>query len=252
MSEDKYLNKYRNSSARASWHDYNSGVYFVTICTHNREHFFGEIVGNITPVGTRDFNNVGTRNFDNVGTRCTTSLRGEPQMILSVIGQYAHDQFANVTTHYPYAEIPLFVIMPDHIHAIVVVDGNKTPYQRRHGTDNGNCRDAVPSDICRDAISMDNCGDAISMDNCGDAISMDNCRDAVHHVPTMREIANMQGWLSVVIGGLKRAITRYAHENNIPFAWQTRFHDRIVRNQGEMNRIATYIEQNIANWWLHL
>ena len=243
MSEDKYLNKYRNSSARAPWHDYNSGVYFITICTHNREHFFGEIVGNITPVGTRDFDNVGTRNFDNVGTRCTTSLRGEPQMILSVIGQYAHDQFANVTTHYPYAEIPLFVIMPDHIHAIVVVDGNKTPYQRRHGTDNGNCRDAISMDYCRDAISMD---------NCGDAISMDNCRDAVHHVPTMREIANMQGWLSVVIGGLKRAITRYAHENNIPFAWQTRFHDRIVRNQEELNRIATYIEQNIANWWLHL
>ena len=40
---DKYQNKYRVPSARANWHDYNGGVYFVTICTKNREHYFGEI-----------------------------------------------------------------------------------------------------------------------------------------------------------------------------------------------------------------
>jgi hypothetical protein len=32
------------------------------------------------------------------------------------------------------------------------------------------------------------------------------------------------------------------------FAWQTRFNDRIIRNQDEMNRIAKYIENNVANW----
>lgn len=58
----------------------------------------------------------------------------------------------------------------------------------------------------------------------------------------------MQGWLSVVIGGLKSAVTRYARANNISFAWQTRFHDRIVRDQYELNRIAEYIENNIARW----
>ncbi len=47
----------------------------------------------------------------------------EPQMQLSPIGQYAYNQFINVKTHYPYAKIPLFVIMPDHIHAIVTIDG---------------------------------------------------------------------------------------------------------------------------------
>ena len=89
---DKFQNKYRIPSARANWHDYNGGIYFVTICTKNREHYFGEI--------------------------CT-----EPQMQLSQIGQYAYEQFMNVKSHYPYAEIPLFVIMPDHIHAIVTIYG---------------------------------------------------------------------------------------------------------------------------------
>ena len=40
---EKFQNKYCIPSARANWHNYNGGVYFVTICTKNREHYFGEI-----------------------------------------------------------------------------------------------------------------------------------------------------------------------------------------------------------------
>ena len=64
----------------------------------------------------------------------------------------------------------------------------------------------------------------------------------------MKNVANMQGWLSVVIGGLKSAITKYARQNGIPFAWQSRFHDRIIRNQEELNCITAYIENNVAKW----
>ena len=58
----------------------------------------------------------------------------------------------------------------------------------------------------------------------------------------------MQSWLSVVIRLFKQSVTRYANQNGMPFAWQTRFHDRIVRDQNEMNRIAEYIENNVAKW----
>ena len=44
MSE-KFLNKYRIASTRLDdWNYKNAAAYFVTICTHNREHYFGEIV----------------------------------------------------------------------------------------------------------------------------------------------------------------------------------------------------------------
>jgi len=33
MSKDKFQDKYRIESARAKWHDYDNGFYFVTICT---------------------------------------------------------------------------------------------------------------------------------------------------------------------------------------------------------------------------
>lgn len=41
---DKFQNKYRIPSARATWWNYaNNAGYFVTLCTKNREHYFGEI-----------------------------------------------------------------------------------------------------------------------------------------------------------------------------------------------------------------
>lgn len=41
---EKFQNKYRIGSARAQWWDYGwNGAYFITICTADKEHFFGEI-----------------------------------------------------------------------------------------------------------------------------------------------------------------------------------------------------------------
>ena len=90
MSEDKYKNRYRIPSARAAWHDYMGGAYFVTICTKDREFYFGEIKND--------------------------------EMHLSEIGTYANEQFRDVSSNYPYAVIPSYVIMPNHIHAIVIID----------------------------------------------------------------------------------------------------------------------------------
>lgn len=42
---DKFQNKYRIPSARLQGWDYGeNGAYFVTICTHNRECYFGDIL----------------------------------------------------------------------------------------------------------------------------------------------------------------------------------------------------------------
>jgi REP element-mobilizing transposase RayT len=201
MSDEKFQNKYRIPSGRAPWHDYSGGAYFITVCTQNHEHFFGEI-------------------------ECT--LQNEPQMQLTPIGQCLYEKLQNITTHCPYAEIPLFVVMPNHWHAIVFVDGEKIPYQRRN------------MEMWCDAHVV-------------------RCRDGACPVSTqaqtemtinekMQQIDALKGWLSVAIGGIKSSVTKFANKNSIDFAWQTRFDDRIIRNQNEMNRIADYIEHNVARW----
>ena len=177
--DNLFQNKYRVPSARATWHEYDGGAYFVTICTERKVHFFGEITN------------------------------GEMQ--LTEIGQYAYDNFANVSAHYPYAEIPLFVVMPNHIHAIVFI--------------NNDCKN----------------------NNSGD------CRDAINRVSTDGGITALrnpmlQNCLGAVIRGIKARISRCARQRGIPFAWQPRYYDHIIRNYHETNQIAEYIENNVARW----
>lgn len=189
MSDYRWQNKYRIESVRAIWHDYDGGIYFITICTKYREHFFGEI---------RD---------------------GE--MVLSEIGGYAAEQFQNVSTHYPYAEIPLFTIMPNHVHAIVVVSA---------------CRD-----VARNVSSME---PNHSKGDVARYVSTNGNEKNEH----MAERSPKQGSLAVIVRGIKSSVTKYANENALDFAWQPRFHDHIIRDNSEMNSITSYIENNVANW----
>ena len=55
------------------------------------------------------------------------------------------------------------------------------------------------------------------------------------------------GNMASVVAGIKSAVTRFANENNVIFAWQQRFYEHVVRSRTEMNRIAEYIEQNPYN-----
>jgi len=222
MSDEKFQNKYRIKSARATWHDYGDGAYFITVCTKNHEHFFGEITA-----------------VPNVETRHATSLPRTPRVLqtptmqLSPIGQFLTEKIQNVPNHCPYAEIPLFVIMPNHWHAIVFIDSNKIPYIRRNATSlqqptHHQHQPTVPPVETWHAASLPQ-------------------QPQINK--QMQIIANMQPWLSVTTGGIKSAVTKFANENNIiDFAWQTRFHDHIIRDQKEMNRIANYIENNPATW----
>lgn len=165
---------------RAEFHDYSGGDYFVTICTRDKKHYFGEIH---PPVGTHG-SCVHSNALQNPGS-CVHD------MVYSPIGKYCHEQLCSLSTHYPYAEVPLFVVMPNHIHAIIHIDDRRT------------------HEPC---------------------------------VPTVRTA------LSVVIGGLKRAVTMYARRNSINFAWQQRFHDHIIRGTKDGNKIAEYINNNVARW----
>lgn len=76
----------------------------------------------------------------------------------------------------------------------------------------------------------------------------DDFQDNLEVNQQMKEIALRKGKLSIIVGSIKSSVTRYANINDIPFGWQTRFHDHIIRNSSEYNRIFNYIETNVINW----
>jgi hypothetical protein len=45
--------------------------------------------------------------------------------------------------------------------------------------------------------------------------------------------------LGAIIRGFKIGVTKYARENDIPFQWQPRFHDHIIRDEKSLFQIRT-------------
>lgn len=87
----KPYNKYRRLSRRLSGYDYSSwGYYFLTICTHEKQPFFGEIVNG--------------------------------KMQLSEMGKIIKEEWEKTPDIRPNQDITLdeYVIMPNHFHAIIV------------------------------------------------------------------------------------------------------------------------------------
>ena len=93
---EKYKNKYRIKSARLpNWNYGNIGMYFITICTENRVHYFGEIRN-----GKMYLNEIG----DIVTTEWLKTFEMRPDMNLQM-GEY--------------------IIMPNHFHAIIIIGDNE-------------------------------------------------------------------------------------------------------------------------------
>ena len=54
--------------------------------------------------------------------------------------------------------------------------------------------------------------------------------------------------LASIVRGYKIGVTKYARQTNLPFAWQDRYHDHVIRNEDEYNRIRQYICENPQRW----
>lgn len=79
----------------------------------------------------------------------------------------------------------------------------------------------------------------------------DNGRDAKHGVSTnqsQNQFGPQYKNLASIIGGFKSAVTTFARKNHLPFNWQSRFHDHIIRNEQPYQRIKNYIISNPRHW----
>jgi REP element-mobilizing transposase RayT len=85
-----FRNKYRIESTRLRGWDYSrEGLYFVTICTHNRVHCFGEVIAG--------------------------------EMVLSPIGKIVAEEWQKTPLIRPNVELDAWILMPNHSHGIVMI-----------------------------------------------------------------------------------------------------------------------------------
>jgi len=82
------MRKRKSNSMRWDNWDYRmAGYYFITICTKNKEHFFGQIENSV--------------------------------MCLNDLGSVAHQFWKEIPTHFPLTRTDQFVVMPNHVHGII-------------------------------------------------------------------------------------------------------------------------------------
>ena len=177
MSTEKFNNKYRTTSTRLQHWDYRwDGYYFITICTKNKEEYFGTIE--------------------------------DDKMILSPLGVIADILWYEIKNHAKNIELDAFVVMPNHIHGILILSGNETEtVETRH------------------ALSL-------ASDSIGKQRFQNQGKNSI----------------SSIVGGYKSAVTKHAHRLGFEFVWQSRFYENIIRDEKRYIKIVDYVNQNPLKW----
>jgi REP element-mobilizing transposase RayT len=200
---------------RMEGYDYSTpGAYFVTICVHDRHNVFGVVR---VATGSQPF-------LDQPNPP-------RPIMKLNESGKIAENCWLDLPNHYPNCRLDQFVIMPNHVHGIVWVVGQNV-FADTFVIGNG--LKPFPTVNTKTAFPPLNPFPATKM-----AIhnSLDNTPVKMHGLPEMMR-------------GFKTFSSRRINELNpgFRFQWQKSYHDRIIRNEDELDRIRKYIIQNPANW----
>ena len=250
MAEEKFMNKYRTMSHRLRGWDYSqNGHYFITIVTENRAHLFGEVSNN--------------------------------EMIMNPIGQIVYDEFFVSFEMRQELYLGAFVLMPNHLHAILILDG-----ARNHTIVGANDDDV---DGTRNRIIVG--ADDDDVDGAHNRIIVGANDDVVngtrnHIIVETHGRASLQysqyfpqspqspqyppfqplsfdrkpRSISSFVAGFKSAtvnrIDDWIEHNQYPMQkfnrynllWQKNYYDHIIRNEREYYRIQQYIENNPAKW----
>ena len=149
------------------------------------------------------------------------------KMLVNDPGQMVQDTWHEIPTHYPGIELDLMQIMPNHLHGIIIIRPVGTAPRGRPNSGIGQC----PAIEKEQHPAIEN-GQARGPVPTG-VLSLSDVIGRFKSITTKRYIDGVKnnGW-RLFPGKL----------------WQRSFHDRIIRNEKELNHIRTYIRNNPPQW----
>jgi putative transposase len=170
---------HHRKSIRLREYDYSKpGAYFVTICTHQRQPLFGNIL--------------------------------DGGMTLNAAGVMAEKCWRAIPDHFPWSRLGEFIVMPNHVHGIIIVE--------QHDTVGAN-----------DHSPLHN-------------------HSPIHDNSYMRGPGTSRS-LGSVIRGFKIGVTKWFRTNTDVYSvWQRNYYEHIIRNEQAYQKIAEYICTNPQKW----
>ena len=192
MNEDQ-PNIHHRHSIRLKGFDYaQAGAYYVTICSHDRQCLFGDII--------------------------------DGEMQINQFGEIVGKAWTDLPNHYPHLELDRFVVMPNHVHGVVVfVGAGLKPAPTNAGLKPG-------GNICDDAKIVG---------------------AGFKPAPTPAPAMDKRHGLPEIVRAFKTFSARHINENrNSPgvTVWQRNYYEHIIRDDDDYNRIAEYIDTNPQKW----
>lgn len=177
----------KRRSIRMRGYDYaNEGAYFLTICTHERQHLFGRIADGV--------------------------------MMPNVLGAIAQRCWDAIPEHMAHVDVGPFVVMPNHVHGIVVIRE-----RARHDAPGINAPgiDAPAGSSATPTAALDNTDVPETGIPVGDAPSTDahGLRTRARHdapLPDPRKPPGIpRGALGQIVASYKSAVTRMSHRDGL-------------------------------------
>lgn len=199
-------------SIRLKGYDYSHpGAYFVTICTQDRAVLFGEV--------------------------------GDGEMWLNDAGAMVQSVWEEMSAFYPGVETDSFVVMPNHIHGIVILVGAAPcgrPDDLGQPQGMGQPQGVAPmlslAGVVRVSVQAQGPGDPKGQPQ-GVAPTL-SLSDVVHRFKTLTTKRYSEG------------VKRYGWPPFPGRLWQRNYYEHVIRNEESLNRIRQYIADNPARWAL--
>jgi REP element-mobilizing transposase RayT len=193
--------RHHRRSIRLKGYDYRqAGAYFVTICTQDRAFLFGQVV--------------------------------HDEMQLNDAGKMVYDIWNDLPAFYPGVQTDAFIVMPNHIHGIIILvgaDPRVCPAQPSIGVGPRAYPDSGPR-ACP--------GQPQEMGQPQGVAPTLGLPDVVHRFKTMTTKRYAD------------AVKRLGWEPFRGRLWQRNYYEHIIRNEESLNRIREYILTNPMRWAL--
>ena len=183
MNQKRFRNRFLIKSVRHPYWDYSDNAYyFITICTRSKINYFGR-----------------ARNND---------------ILLSGIGEIVKKFWNSIPEHFDWIRLDEYIIMPDHLHGIIVINKKSIPAK-------------TVLETTESVVSTGSDNEPVNQ----------------KHKNTIQP-----GSLGAIIGQFKRICTIRAREIDHEFAWQTGYYDRIIRTKVDLENTRKYIIENPNNY----
>ena len=185
-------------SVRLAGYDYaQAGAYYLTICAYERRCVFGRVVGE--------------------------------EMVLTRWGEVVAEEWVRSGAMRPGVEMDAFVVMPNHLHGIVVftVGADGCPPERKQGRGAGR---GAPMALGR--RWPERAGE----------------RDGAHSGAPLRRTARSVGSLVAQFKATAARRINVARETPGAPVWQRNYYEHVIRDEGDLEEIRRYIAENPQRW----